>query len=62
MYDKYEIIYVLELQTVNVSREGYFGVYFPSRAAMREMNTKITLNILIQIASMDSIFNWILMA
>ena len=25
------------------SREGYFGVYFPSCEAMREINTKITL-------------------
>ena len=25
------------------SREGYFGVYFPSCAATREINTKITL-------------------
>ena len=25
------------------SREGYFGVYFPSYAATREINTKITL-------------------
>ena len=25
------------------SREGYFGVYFPSGEATREMNTKITL-------------------
>ena len=25
------------------SREGYFGVYFPSCEAMREINTKITV-------------------
>ena len=25
------------------SREGYFGVYFPSCEAAREINTKITL-------------------
>ena len=28
------------------SREGYFGVYFPSCAATREINTKITLELL----------------
>ena len=39
---KYRIMYVLAWLFMR-SREGYFGVYFPSCVATREINTKITI-------------------
>ena len=39
----YRIMYVLMWRTVYVLTRGYFGVYFPSSVAVREINTKITL-------------------
>ena len=40
---KYRIMYYSRGELFMRSREGYFGVYFPSCVATREINTKITL-------------------